>query len=107
MTNKTHRWGSPIAPALRGYGTAHARIRRRLLREHPHCAQCLAEGRGNVPAKFADHIVPKCLGGTDDPSNYQMLCRDHALSKTGREGAMIRHAKRRARARLASEPNAT
>lgn len=100
MTKKPHGWGRPIAPALRGYGSAHTRMRRRMMRDNPHCRQCLAEGRGNVPAQFADHIVPKCLGGSDDPSNYQMLCRDHSLSKTGREGAAMRNAKRRARARL-------
>lgn len=103
MNKKPHRWGRPSSPATRGYGTAHARMRRRLMREQPHCRECQNEGRDNVPAKFADHIVPKCLGGSDDPSNYQMLCRDHALSKTGREGAMMRHAKRRARARLSSQ----
>jgi len=101
MDKKPHNWGRPIAPALRGYGTAHQRMRRRMLAEEPYCRQCREEGRGNVPAKFADHIVPRCLGGSDDRSNYQPLCRDHALTKTGKEGAMMRHAKRRARARLA------
>jgi len=98
---RPHRWGNPVAPALRGYGWPHQKARKRLLADEPHCRQCREEGRGNVLASFCDHIVPKCLGGTDHPSNLQPLCRDHALSKTGREGAMMRAAKRRARARLA------
>jgi len=101
MNKRPHNWGRPIAPALRGYGTAHKRMRKRLLAEEPYCQQCQEEGRGNVPAVFADHIIPRCMGGDDSRSNYQALCRDHHLIKTGREGAMMRHAKRRARARLA------
>ncbi|MBA4779130.1 MAG: HNH endonuclease [Blastomonas sp.] len=76
-------------------------MRKRLLAEEPYCQQCQEEGRGNVPAVFADHIIPRCMGGDDTRSNYQALCRDHHLIKTGREGAMMRNAKRRARARLA------
>lgn len=100
MDKKPHTWGRPIAPALRGYGSAHRRARRRILAEEPHCRLCKQEGR-ETPATFLDHIHPRCLGGSDDPSNLQPLCRDHHLVKSGREGAMMRHAKRRARARLA------
>ncbi|MCO5794019.1 MAG: HNH endonuclease [Blastomonas sp.] len=69
--------------------------------DEPNCRQCREEGRGDVPAHFADHVVPRCLGGGDERSNLQPLCRDHHLTKSGKEGAMMRHAKRRARQRLA------
>jgi 5-methylcytosine-specific restriction protein A len=99
-TKRPHRWGNPSPPDVRGYGAAHRRHRKRMLADEPFCRECREQGLGDVPARFADHIVPKCLGGTDEPTNYQPLCRDHSLSKTGREGAMMRQAKRRARERM-------
>ncbi|WP_420822540.1 HNH endonuclease [Sphingopyxis lindanitolerans] len=70
-----------------------------MLRQEPNCRICAQAGR-TTKASHADHIVPKCLGGSDDRSNYQPLCLAHSRSKTGREGAMIGHARRRARAKL-------
>lgn len=101
MNKKPHNWGQPVAPSLRGYGTAHRRTRKRLLAQEPHCRLCKQEGRGDVPATFMDHIHPRCLGGGDEWQNLQPLCRDHHVVKSAREGAMMRNAKRRARARLA------
>lgn len=98
-TKRPHRWGNPSPPASRGYGPAHQRARRRILRAEPYCRQCREDGRGDIAATFLDHIEPKCLGGTDHPDNLQPLCRDCSLTKTGREGAMMRIAKRRARTR--------
>lgn len=96
MANSSHRWGKPSSRVERGYGAAHDRIRRAMLREEPFCRECAKEGR-ETKATHADHIVPKCMGGTDERSNYQPLCVSHARSKSGREGALIRAARRRAR----------
>lgn len=97
--NRTHRWRPTGTRVERGYGPAHDRIRRAMLRDEPHCRACATEGRV-TKATHADHIIPKCLGGSDERSNYQPLCVAHSRSKTGREGALIRAARRRARARF-------
>lgn len=94
---KSHRWGRPLPREQRGYGSAHLRIRRRLIREVKFCQQCLADGKGEVPGTIADHRIPKCQGGSDDESNYQLLCSPCSLSKTGREGVQMRLARKRAR----------
>jgi 5-methylcytosine-specific restriction endonuclease McrA len=95
MPRITHGWAM-CRPNTRAYGAAHRRIRKRLLAAEPTCQQC-----GKAPSKFADHVVPVCLGGPTHPENYQALCQPCALTKTGREGAMMRAAKRRARERQA------
>lgn len=89
-------WRPTSSRQARGYGTAHDRIRRALLREEPFCRECRKAGR-ETKATHADHILPKCLGGSDKRANYQPLCTAHSRSKTGREGAMIRNARRRVR----------
>lgn len=96
MIGREHGWRPVSSRHDRGYGTAHDRIRRALLRDEPHCRECRKLGR-EVKATHADHIVPRCLGGGDDRGNYQPLCTTHSRSKTGREGALIRNARRRAR----------
>ncbi|MEK3723574.1 HNH endonuclease [Paenibacillus sp. FSL H8-0034] len=30
-----------------------------------------------------DHVIPLNLSGTNDPTNFQLLCREHNLSKSG------------------------
>jgi 5-methylcytosine-specific restriction protein A len=105
MSDRSHRWGQPTPRTQRGYGAAHDRIRRALLREEPNCRECAKEGR-ITKANHADHIRPCCLGGSDDRSNYQPLCTAHARSKTGREGAMIRNARRRAMKALRANDDA-
>lgn len=30
-----------------------------------------------------DHVIPLNLGGTNDPTNFQLMCREHNLSKSG------------------------
>lgn len=81
--------------AVRGYGSAWARWRRRWLDRHPLCgdrldgrsaehSRCWAEGR-LVPAAEVDHIRP--VSGPDDPRFYdpaavQSLCRACHSRKT-------------------------
>ncbi|WP_443019849.1 HNH endonuclease [Sphingomonas adhaesiva] len=98
---RPHRWRPTGTRHERGYGLAHDRIRRALLREEPNCRACAEEGRV-TKASHADHIVPRCLGGGNERSNYQPLCVAHSRSKSGREGALVRAAKRRARAAATS-----
>lgn len=36
------------------------------------------------PADTVDHVVPRVLGGTDDPANLRAACTPHNLDKGGR-----------------------
>lgn len=89
---RKHGWANHRPDTTHIYGAAHRRIRKRLLADNPTCQEC-----GARPSAIADHKVPVCLGGRTERENYQALCGPCSLSKTGREGAMIRNAKRRAR----------
>ncbi|MGO9838526.1 MAG: HNH endonuclease [Polyangiaceae bacterium] len=56
-----------------------ARLRRALVfRDKGHCAICLNDISGLVSigeeGYHVDHIVPLDLGGTNDPTNLQLLC---------------------------------
>lgn len=93
---RPHNWGTPASRYARGYGLVHDRLRRKLLRDEPNCRECRKHGR-EVKATHADHIIPKCRGGPDAYSNYQALCTACSRSKTGREGAAMRVARKRAR----------
>jgi 5-methylcytosine-specific restriction protein A len=42
------------------------------------------------PATDVDHVVPRSLGGSDEPSNLQSLCGPHHRSKTGRDARRAR-----------------
>lgn len=44
------------------------------------CVQC-----GRVASLEADHIVPLHLGGTDEVTNLQSLCKECHARKTARE----------------------
>ena len=77
--------------ARRGYGAAWRRLRRAILAERPLCEECLKLGR-IVPATEVHHIVPLRLGGTNDPSNLQALCKPCHSRKTMRESGMLRPA---------------
>ena len=77
---------------VRGYGSAWTKLREVIIkRDYGLCQQCKREGRLNPYRKgqgFAvDHVVPKSLGGTDEPGNLMLLCQSHHSSKTEREAA--------------------
>lgn len=82
---RPHRFGKPTSPSLRGYGAAHVRLRRALLKDRPMCA--FACGR---PATCADHIKPLSLGGETVAGNMQPLREPCHRSKSGREAAYVR-----------------
>lgn len=94
--NRQHRWRPVGTREERGYGLAHVRIRRALLKAEPNCRLCAAEGK-ETKATHADHIKAKCFGGSNEQGNYQPLCAAHSRSKSGREGALMRAIKRRLR----------
>lgn len=59
----------------RGYGKEWVRLRARILKrdkEICRCAECVQSGIVK-PATEVDHVVPKYLGGTDDPKNLQAI----------------------------------
>lgn len=102
MTGPAYRWRPTETRQKRGYGPMHDRIRRELLREEPWCRECAKRGL-QTKATHADHVVPLCLGGPTIRSNYQPLCTACSRSKSSREGALMRAARKRARAKLEAE----
>lgn len=62
----------------RGYTNAWLRISRAAIKAQPWCSvsTCMA-----TEDLTTDHIVPKARGGTDEPSNCQVLCRRHNSEK--------------------------
>ena len=71
----------------RGYGSAWARLRARVLaRDAGICQPCLADGHVHQGTEV-DHRIPKAQGGTDDESNLQTICRARHRAKTAAEAA--------------------
>lgn len=69
----------------RGYGAEWGRLRIIVLKRDKYlCQPCLRLGRV-TRATEVDHIVPKHLGGTDDPANLQSICNPCHKAKTARE----------------------
>lgn len=56
-------------------------MRALLLRTVITCEECDRNGIV-TPGKVADHKIPKAQGGTDDRSNYQLLCQPCSDAKT-------------------------
>lgn len=73
--------------ARRGYDRRWRKVRVATLAAEPGahtgplCVQCLAAGIVE-PATDLDHIIPKRLGGSDDPANLQPLCHRCHSRKT-------------------------
>ncbi len=74
----------------RGYGSAWERIRKEVLdRDAGLCQPCWRAGR-YTRGRAVDHIIPRNEGGTDDPSNLEVICaRCHAI-KTQAESVRAR-----------------
>ena len=70
--------------AARGYDSRWNVARRRFLREHPLCAECMRQGR-LTPATVVDHIIPH--RGDEklfwSEQNWQPLCKPCHDHKTG------------------------
>jgi len=68
-----------------GYGKKWDLMRREILIRDSF--QCRACGRlcGNPKEAHVDHIIPKKLSGSNDPSNLQVLCSGCHAKKTNRE----------------------
>ena len=72
--------------AQRGYGSNWRRLRAMIVqRDSGLCQLCKAEGKYQT-GSHVDHITPKAQGGSDEPSNLQLLCVDHHKRKTAQEG---------------------
>ena len=79
----------------RGYGRDHERMRDHLLQTVILCEECKRQGSLPRVGTHADHIVPKAKGGTDERSNYQLLCAScHALKSIHDQGKNPRLRKR-------------
>ena len=74
----------------RGYDVAWRRLRVEVLIRDPWCRVC-----GRAPSTEVDHIVPESLGGTDDLTNLQGLCKSHYAAKTARDDGWGHPARRR------------
>jgi 5-methylcytosine-specific restriction protein A len=79
--------------AARGYGPDWDRKRAAVLKREPTCRLCRAEGIA-TPAVTVDHIRPKHLGGKDDDSNLQPLCKPCHKIKTAAEAVEAQRVKR-------------
>lgn len=63
--------------------------------QHGRCREC--EHRIALVDTLWDHILPLCLSGTNDPDNWQGLCRSCHSVKTKREADMRAKADRQRR----------
>ena len=78
-----HQQGKTAAE--RGYGGKWQALRQVVIRRDKGlCVMCRAGGIVRA-GKDVDHVIPRAQGGTDDPDNLQLLCRDHHRSKTASE----------------------
>jgi len=78
----------------RGYGRNHEKMREHLMATVILCEECTRQRKLRV-GTHADHVVSKAKGGTDDRSNYQLLCAScHALKSIHDQGKNPRLRKR-------------
>jgi 5-methylcytosine-specific restriction protein A len=69
----------------RGYGTAWDKLRGQIMRrDNGLCQACLRKGRV-AAGNEVDPITPKAKGGSDDPSNLEVICKPCHVDKTARE----------------------
>lgn len=54
--------------------------------QHGRCGEC--EHRIALVDTLWDHILPLCLGGTNEPDNWQGLCQKCHAEKTKKEAGM-------------------
>ncbi len=74
-----------LSNTQRGYGAAWQRLRRLIIaRDKGLCQVCRRKGLA-VEGKEIDHITTKANGGSDDPSNLQLLCTPCHRRKTANE----------------------
>jgi 5-methylcytosine-specific restriction protein A len=87
-------WKHGTTRQQRGYGRAHEKMREHLLSTVILCEECKKNGR-YTPGTHADHVIAKAKGGTDDRSNYQLLCAScHAAKSIHDQGKNPRLRKR-------------
>lgn len=70
--------------AERGYDSRWRAARKRFLRKHPLCVECMRQGK-LTPATVVDHVIPH-RGNQDlfwDENNWQPLCKGCHDEKTG------------------------
>jgi hypothetical protein len=61
-----------------------------LARDNWTCCSCGRSSRKDGVTLEVDHIQPRSLGGTDDPSNLQTLCRKCNIGKSNRDNTDLR-----------------
>ena len=80
-------------------GTRWHVIRRRVLRASDGvCGLCGSQGACEV-----DHIVPRHMGGSDDPGNLMAVCRQCHARKSSAEGHAVLRRRRALRKRPADK----
>ena len=63
-------------------------------RDRGRCQNCLKDVSGQVyhlEVYHMDHVLPLADGGTNDPTNFQLLCEDCNLKKGGRGSRPANH----------------
>lgn len=91
--HKKEAWATSTkkTPAERGYGWQWQKKRKVILkRDDWMCQECLRNGI-YTQGTDVDHIKPKHLGGTDEESNLELLCRECHKVKTQRESQNARN----------------
>ena len=66
--------------------------------------RCVHPGCGRKDGLDIDHIVPLALGGSNEPDNLQLLCKEHHSQKTKQDVARIAKAKRQAKREIEGKP---